>query len=319
MATRLAPRVAAVGMASWDRVLVVQRYPEAGAYEIVRREVELPGGTTTNTAVALARIGARVSLAGMVGDDHDGERLRQALDAESGIDSRWLAIRHGEPTDASTIIASADPPERTIFWHQGAQLRRGDRLDIAAILDHDLVLLDVADAPLRRWLTDLPAHFAPRSKLLGTLTYVAGSDEPDGLEVVLRHDAIVGSERETLLLTGSASADHATRLIQEAMPGANLRAWVFSRGAMGCRVVTRDAIADVPGFEADVVDVTGAGDAFAAGIAYGFARRWEWQRTGRLANAIGALSTRALGAQASLPTPEELSVLLRESRGTLFC
>jgi sugar/nucleoside kinase (ribokinase family) len=315
---RRVPRVAAVGMASWDRILVVQQYPVVGAYEIVRHELDLPGGTTTNTSVALARMGAEVSLAAMTGDDPNGVRLRESLLAEPGIDNAWVQKRSGEPTDASTIIASIDPPERTIFWHRGAQIRRGDKLDLTAIFDHDLVLLDVADASLRRWLTDLPAHFAPRTRLLGTLTYVAGTDEPDNLDVALRHDVIAGSERETLLLTGTGTADEATRFIQSAMPGANLRAWIISRGATGCRIITPDAAMDIAGFSVQVQDVTGAGDAFAAGVAYGGARRWDWTRTGRLANAAGALATRAIGAQASLPTRAEITALLGEEESTLF-
>lgn len=316
--TRRVPRIAAVGMASWDRILVVDRYPVAGAYELVRRELHLPGGTTTNTSVALARMGSHVSLAAMTGADAHGQRLRESLLAEPGIDCSWLHERCDEPTDASTIIASASPPERTIFWHRGACLKRGDRLELSAIFDHDLVLLDVADASLRRWLTDLPAHFAPRARLLGTLTYVAGSEEPDSLDVTLGHDVIVGSERETLVVTGTRSAEEATRYVQRAMPGANLRAWIFSRGAAGCRIITRDEAIDVSGFEVLVEDVTGAGDAFAAGIAYGVARRWDWTRTGRLANAAGALATRAIGAQASLPTPAEISAMLSEGESTLF-
>lgn len=312
------PRIAAVGMASWDRFLVVERYPAAGAYEIVRHEVELPGGTTTNTAVALSRLGAQISLIAMVGDDREGSHLTSCMDAEASIDTEALCVREGQPTDASTIIVSADPQERTIYWHQGASLERGDRLDISAIFDHDLVLLDVASAPLRRWLTDLPAHTSPRSLLLGTLTYVAGSERPDSLEVTLRHDAIAGSERETLLLTGASDVDQATRTIQAQMPGANLRTWVISRGSTGCRIVTRDQVLDVPPYAVDAIDVTGAGDAFAAGVAYGMAKRWDWERTGRLANAVGALATRSLGAQEALPDIDEVATIMSEPASTLF-
>ena len=305
-------------MASWDHFLVVDRYPEPGSYEIVRHEVELPGGTTTNTAVALSRLGVSVSLTAIIGGDRNGSRLREALEAEEGIDSQALGVHEGEPTDGSTIIVSSNPAERTIYWHQGARLERGDRLDISSIFDHDVVLVDVASASLRRWLTDLPAHTSPRSKLLGTLTYIAGSEEPDGLDVALRHDVIVGSEREARLLTTRATLDGTVRTIQAEMLGANVRAWVISRSAGGCLIVTRDDILAIPAFSATPIDVTGAGDAFAAGIAYGMARRWDWYRTGRLANGLGALAVRSLGAQTALPTPAELGACMGEPPGTLF-
>jgi ribokinase len=176
------------------------------------------------------------------------------------------------------------------------------------------VLLDVADHELRRWLTDLPAHLAPRARLLGTLTYLVDQGEAvaaDAFEVALRCDVITGNEREVQALTGTSDLDAATRLVRDAMPGANLRTWVISRGAEGCRICTRAEVWDIPAYAVEVVDPTGAGDAFAAGIAYGMALHWDWVRTGRLANALGACALGALGAQAGLPTMAEAAAILQ--------
>nr|MBA2754231.1 carbohydrate kinase family protein [Chloroflexia bacterium] len=182
---------------------------------------------------------------------------------------------------------------------------------------HDLVVLDVTDHALRRWVTDLPAHVDPRTRLLGTLTHVASAGEPDAVEVTFRHDAVVGNQGETLRLLGETDLDAATRTVQRLMRGSNLRAFAISRGPDGCRIVTRGETIDVPAFAVEAVDVTGAGDAFAAGIAHGMARRLDWTATARLANALGALSTRALGAQASLPTRDEVTALLGDGGETL--
>lgn len=301
-------------MASWDRLLVIETYPQPGEYRTVREELVAPGGTTTNTAVTLSRLGARVSLAAMIGDDAEGRAMREVLAREPGVDLAWLAVRAGERTDASTIIVSHQPPDRTILWHQGAHLVRRDRLDLMAIFTHDLVLLDVADHDLRRWLTDLPAHIAPRTRLLGTLTYLVDHGRPvaaDAFEVALRFDAVTGNEREARALTGTNDLESATRAVREAMPGSNLRTWVISRGAAGCRICTRDEVWDIPACETEVVDPTGAGDAFAAGIAYGMALRWDWPRTGWLANALGACAIGALGAQAGLPSDVEAAAILK--------
>ncbi len=253
-------------------------------------------------------------MTGMVGDDADGKRLRAALVA-AGVDVTGLGTRPGEPTDASTIIIGGNPPDRTIYWHKGAHIVRGDRIDITAVFDHDLVVLDVADAPLRRFLTDLPAHTAPRARLLGTLVYLVESGEADELEVALRCDVITGNERETLALTGDTDLETATARLQAAMIGANLRAAVISRGRNGCRAVTATEAWDLPAFAVDVVDTTGAGDAFTAGLAYGLALRWPLPESAQLGNAVGALATRNLGAQASLPTWDEAMALYRSGRG----
>lgn len=306
-----APRIAAVGLASWDWLLTVKQYPDAGDFAYVDEVSSQPGGTTTNSAVALAKLGARVSFAGMVGDDEYGVRLRDGL-AAAGIDIRWLETRAGERTDSTYIIVSEEPRDRTIFWPPGAHLVKGDRLDVPAIFAHDLVLLDVDDMPLRRFLSDLPAHTLPATRLLGTLVYSAELEHADRLEVMLRHDAIVGNEREAMLLTETATLEEAITMLQAGMVGANLRAAVISRGASGAMAFTAWERWEVPAERVVAVDTTGAGDAFTAGVAYGMALRWPWPKTLRLANAMGGLATRALGAQASLPDWSEIRDLTGE-------
>jgi ribokinase len=304
------PRIATVGLASWDTLLAVDSYPSPGGYAIVDRQASLPGGTTTNSAVAPARIGAQVSFVGLVGDDLPGETIRGTLD-RACVNTSWLETRIGQPTDAAIVVVSNNPSDRTIFWPQGARIAKGDLLDIPAIFGHDLVLLDVDDMPLRRFLSDLPAHTLPSTRILGTLTYLDPA-ETDRFEVMLRHDAIVGNEREAMLLTEAATLDAAIAKLQSGMIGSNLRAAVISRGAMGGTAFTATERWNLPANQVDVVDTTGAGDAFTAGVAFGMSLRWPWLKTLTLANAIGGLATRALGAQESLPSLQEIAALTGE-------
>ena len=59
MTLNRAPKIACIGLSSWDRLIAVPEYPAVGEQADVLEEVSAPGGTTTNTAVALARLGAR--------------------------------------------------------------------------------------------------------------------------------------------------------------------------------------------------------------------------------------------------------------------
>lgn len=316
MAARRPPRIAAIGLASWDTFLVVDAFPTAGSYAVVEQGASLPGGTTANSAVALARLGARVSLVSATGDDTAGRALRAALAAE-GIDLGWLGLKTAEPTDRTTVVVSRRPPDRTIYWQQGARLVRGDRLDIGAIFEHDLVLVDADDLSLRRFLVDLPAHTRPAARLLGVLTYLADGGSPDAFDIALGHDALVGNERELKQITNTSSLNEAIARIQGGMQAANLRAGAISRGSRGATVFTREARWDISAFPVDVVDPTGAGDAFAAGMAYGMTLRWEWPRIAHFASAVGALSTRALGGQTALPTLDDVASLMEVDRATL--
>ena len=308
-------RVVALGLASWDRLLVIDRHPGPGEQSTVLEEVAAPGGTTTNTCVALARLGATVKVVTAFGDDAEGGLVRRGLEA-AGVDTAWSVVRAGERTDQATVLVSREPPDRAILWHPGAQIRKGDRLDIPAIFGHDVVLLDFPDLPLLRFLTDLPAHVSPRTRLLGTANYLADATISDRLELALRHDVFVGSEKDIRIVVGDEGTDAALDTLQARIVGANLRAAVVTSGSRGCTVVTESERWVVPAFPVDAVDPTGAGDAFLAGIAWGMVRFWPWPDTARFASAMGALATRALGAQAGLPTLSDVEAFLgRHHRG----
>ncbi|HEU5431119.1 MAG TPA: carbohydrate kinase family protein, partial [Thermomicrobiales bacterium] len=207
--------------------------------------------------------------------------------------------------DLATVLVTDDPPDRTILWHQGAQIVKGDRIDIAALFAHDLVVLDLPDLPLVRFLTDLPAHTAPRTRLLGTLTYLADMPPDDAFALALRHDAIVGCERDLLVIAGERDLDAAVAALQRGIRISNLRTAVITRGGAGCLLVEAERTDLFSAIAVTPVDPTGAGDAFAAGLAYGMALRWPWPRAVRFANVVGGLAVRALGAQTSLPSLAE--------------
>ena len=150
----------------------------------------------------------------------------------------------------------------------------------------------------------------PTARVLGPLTYLADVEIHDAFALALRHDVIVSNERQLLEVTGTWTLGDATTALQNRMRGENLRASLVTRGGEGCRVITETQRWQIPAFEVDVRDPTGAGDAFVAGVAWGMAQRWPWPEVGRFANAVGALACCGLGAQASLPSLAEVEVLL---------
>jgi len=304
-------RVGAIGLISWDRFLVLDRRPRPGSYAIVRHCDERPGGTTSNLSVALQRLGVAVTLAAVVGDDAEGRALLKVL-ATEGVDIRHVRVKPGKPTDACFIlVAPADHGiDRTILWQQGARLQLGDPLPLDELLSCELLVVDVDDQKLRQFLVNLPVHVAPRTQLVGPLVYLLELEPEAGLQLALQHDVLVGNDDELLYLTSADQLDAAIQRLQALMPLHVTRLAAISLGADGCALVTRREVVRVPAFRIDVVDTTGAGDAFAAGVIVGLLRRWELQRIGRFANAMGALAVRALGAQASLPTLDEVEAFI---------
>jgi sugar/nucleoside kinase (ribokinase family) len=309
---RARPDVCVVGCASWDTLLPVDRYPPEGEYCIAAAEMQMPGGTSTNTAITLARLGMPPRFVGLVGDDWRGERLRAGLE-EAGVICDTLAVRAGQDSDRS-IIPISPSGARTIFWIKGAMLGTGDALNLPLIFSHRCVYIDVVDMAL--WADILDAFERTASAgawagrdapfLIGQAVFVAGVLPPaEAMALVTRHHAFVGGEWEWRLMAGERERGPLLDHIQAAMRGTRLHVAAVTHGAEGCTIVTPERIHTAAALPVEVVDTTGAGDAFAAGLTYGVLNGWPLEDTARFANAVGALATRALGSQSSLPTLDE--------------
>jgi sugar/nucleoside kinase (ribokinase family) len=160
---------------------------------------------------------------------------------------------------------------------------------------------------LRRFLIDLPVHTYPGVRMLVPMTYVVGFPSRDELATVLRCDALVGSEAELLELTGTDSLAAAIPAMQERMRVSNLRCAAVTRGAAGAVAFDADVIYTVPAINVEVVDTTGAGDAFAGAFAVALAGRADLYEALALSNCVAGLSVRAIGAQSALPTVGEVA------------
>ena len=304
------PAIGVVGISSFDTMLAVQAMPGPGGFAIVEHACELPGGTSANAAVAAAKLGARVELISAVGNDSAGKRIVEALGA-AGVDVSRMRVVDDEATDRTTVISSGEPANRTLFWKQGVVPRMGDRIDIDRLFTRHLVLLDSVDPGLRRFLIDLPVHTYPDVKILAPMTYVVDFPGPDEMESIIRCDALVGSERELLALTQCESLDEAIRAMQERMRSANLRSVAITQGARGALAFDASQVFSISALDAEAVDTTGAGDAFAGALAVGLATRLDLLESLMLANCVAGLSVRSLGAQSALPTAPEVEIALR--------
>lgn len=306
--------VAAIGLCSWDRFLVCGHYPGPGEFAIVDQRLEQAGGTTGNTCAALARLGLPVMLVSAVGADPEGDALIAAL-RDDGCDVRYITRKAGVPSDTGFIVVSGveGQRDRTIYWIKGAQPESGDPLPVDEILEHQWVFLDITDERLRSFFLDLPAHRSPRTKLVGAMTYLIEMPAEQGWQHALRHDVIVGNERELRTLTGCDSLESSVARARDEMLASACRAFYISRGAAGSIAILPNGIVEAPAFDLRVIDTTGAGDAFAAGCLWGLLDHADDATILRRGNALGGLACRALGARTALPTRSEVDVLLAAS------
>ena len=119
--------------------------------------------------------------------------------------------------------------------------------------------------------------------------------------------------------------DYEARLVEERTGESiealarKVKAFVVTRGAEGSTVWTGGARHEIPSVEPEaVVDPTGCGDAYRAGLLYGIVNGIDWQLTGRLASLIGALKIAKRGAQNHHFTRAEIETRFKDEFGTAF-
>jgi len=95
------------------------------------------------------------------------------------------------------------------------------------------------------------------------------------------------------------------------------RALIVKRGAQGCTLQADGRTLDCPGYPVPVRDLTGAGDCFAAAVAWGIITGQPWDVTGAVANAVGAAKVQKIGSALAAPTRAEVAAILRAHRPDL--
>lgn len=287
-----------------DVIWRVRDLPPPGGYADVLEERKAVGGEAANTAIALTRWGARVALLGnLIGDDEEGVLPRDlfARDAPD-IDLGLIRTAHGGETPYCLCIATADG-DRTMIG-RGFQGVETEPLDPALAREARVFTMDPNqyEAGLRACQVAAGAGMA-----ILPMDYTREPEVNRASEIVVTSTDHVGDMGETDIETyaaGIRDADGPTAII--------------TRGPRGCIVAERGVAAGtarrLPAYTApEVIDSTGAGDIFRAGLIYGTLRAWDLDRTLRFASAAAALNCTAMGGWGGVRTVSEIEAFQRQS------
>lgn len=270
------------------------------------------GGGASNTAFALRRQGLDVSVVGCVGDDMFGDAVEQEL-RQQGIDTSGVRRVPGVGT-AKTVIVPVEDEDRRYIHTFGAnrELRASDLATIAfagadALHIGGFLLLPALDAAA---LAERLAAARDRG-LRVVLDVTVPGDAPfslDDVAPVLPHlDWFVANEDEARVLTGEREPERQA----EAFAGAGARAVAVTLGERGAFVLLADGGRfSVPAPAVEVVEPSGAGDAFVAGLIASLLDGLDPRTSVERACALGASACTALGCHDGVLTRAELDDLL---------
>lgn len=270
-------RVLVLGSLNVDLVTSVERHPRPGETVLGDGLSRLAGGKGANQAVAARAAGVEVTMVGCVGADAGGAAYRKRL-AERGIDSEHVRTASGEPT-GTALIAVSDDAENAIIVVPGANAALDDR-EVEAVES-----LTVGDVLLLQLEVPLPVVCRAARRAAARGVRVVINIAPYAAlpaDVIALADPVIANEHEAVALAESG-----------AVPGSLL----VTYGAKGTSWNGRTWSArSVPHHQ--VLDTTGAGDAFCGALAAALALGHDESHAMDAALAAGAAAVRRVGAQA---------------------
>lgn len=308
-------RVACVGVYIADVLgRAIDDLPKGQVSRVIEEIRITAAGSAGGTAVDLARLGADVVAVGALGDDRLGAFLRTTL-LEEGVRTSGLVTKAGVPTSA-TILPISSAGERPAWHVPGANAR-------LALDDIALDALNGCDAVHLGGITALPAlDGVPAARLLERATGafvtadclgVKREDALAVLEPVLPHvDVFMPNDIEALRITGATDVETAALRFL----GMGAGATIITMGAAGCLIADAAGTRRLAALRVPVVDTTGAGDAFCAGVITGQGLGWSLDESAGLGTAAAALTLQGLGSDAGVRSlPDTLAFMERKGVG----
>ncbi len=298
------PKIVVVGSFNTDLTSYMERMPRPGETVNGRRFVTGPGGKGSNQAVAAARLGAEVTFVGRVGQDVFAELALNTWKKE-GINTDYV-VRDPEHSTGVAPIFVDDSGENSIVVVLGANLAmQPSDVDAAAqvIAEADVMLTQLEIN------YDIVAYALKVAKERGIRTIL--NPAPAGTlprDVLAMADFMTPNETELEVLSGTSNlpVEEAARSLLVT----DQQTVIVTLGAQGARYVQKDASVRIPGFQVEVVDTTGAGDAFNGGLAVALAEGRSLQEAIAFANATAALCVTRPGTAPSMPYRHEVEALL---------
>lgn len=278
----------------------VERIPEKGNVEFIDQIRLTVAGTAGGTVVDCAKLGMKTLAVGAVGNDEKADFVIATLNGFGVDTSQMQRLDTGVPTSA-TILNVRPNGERPALHVRGAS----DHFDVDA-KDYpqvfDAKFVHVGGTGLLRRMDGAPTErFLKAAKEAGrttTFDLIAATAETIGIVKPLLPyiDYFMPSIEEARDMSGlNAVEDIASFYLDN---GATT--CVFTMGAEGSYVATRDTQFRVPALDIDVVDTTGCGDAYDAGFLAALNQGWDLEMCARFATASSALVATGLGSDAGI-------------------
>jgi ribokinase len=298
--------VVGFGALNVDKLFKVNNLAEAEEESFIEDYAEACGGSAANTAVGLARLGCKVGFIGKVGCDREGDLLTADF-CKEGVNTEGV-VRAGQGKSGSVLGFVDKKGARALYINSG----------VNDTIKFDEINVGYASQAQFLHLTSFVGEksFQTQKKLLDAVpNSVKVSFDPGALyarkgfaslePVIKKTYVLMPNAIELKLLTGKVDYCKGADL----MVGRGVKIVAVKLGGDGCYVTDGRERHLIDPFKVNVVDTTGAGDAFCAGFLYGLVNGKSLFECGRLGNFVASRCVMKMGARAGLPFAKDLELL----------
>lgn len=295
-------KILVVGSLNMDYSIKTSKMPNVGETVLGKEYTLNPGGKGANCAYALGRLGADITMLGMVGLDENGKILKNNLKEVNVNDKN---IKEINDSTGVAFVTVDEGGENSIIVISGANSKVDKSFideNIALIKDSDIIVMQL-EIPI-----DTVLYVSKLAKEYGKTVILdpapARNDLP--LELYKNIDIIKPNETEVLTLTGKDDIGNASLdLIEKGCKNV-----IVTLGSEGSLLVTKDGMTKYDAEKVDVVDTTAAGDTFTGALAFALSNDKELDEAIKFANKVSSIVVTRKGAQESIPSYEEVKELL---------
>jgi sugar/nucleoside kinase (ribokinase family) len=310
-----------IGMAVTD-ILVrgVTAIPRQGATSTVQDISICTGGDAVNEAITLARLGHRVGLMALVGNDLQGDFVVRQCE-KNGVDVSTVARTSKRPT-ATSIVLINEYGDRSFLSQPGTAMDEFslDHVDLQQIRPGLKVLLVGSLFCGKSMHSEALRKVLEKAKAVGAMTVADFVSSPDtgGLEsisqVLEQLDFAVPSKEEAFLYTGTEVLEQ----IAEEFFRFGVKNVVVKLGGEGIFVHTQTDHFRLGLYPAIAVDTTGAGDSFVAGFVSGLLRGEPVLECAKFGAATASIAIQSVGATTGVRALEQVRDVIRRHEITIY-
>lgn len=271
--------VLSVGIATVDNIVLVDRYPDRDERVIALSHARSIGGPATVAAITMARLGVKVALSAVVGNDEGGDYIVEVLNRE-GVDTS-LVERSETPTTQSTIVISKSEQSRAIM------------------VKPERIASKRPSAKLPPWIH--VDHFG--ATVIKEWGIKRGSESRLSLDVGYPFDGLKASDWDLYVPSEKITVDTST--------AAQDKNWVvISHGERGSAYSDGNLSGVAPAISVDVVSTLGAGDVFHGAMVATQVWGMAIDEATAFANVVAGLSCKGLDGYSAVPSREEVKQYL---------